>query len=131
MTDCEFGNKVDWCSKQRVTQCYSTSYREDCCATCNQHNTGIKGKGLTTQITNSLFSTAIIYYRHFYDHWQVRSQDLLKGGRSKGWLVYNRFLIHLEKTESILFGKESKLRSNSELNVTCGETQVTAKQSVR
>ena len=50
-----------------------------------------------------------------------------------GWLVdnYNRLSIHLGKTECILLGAKSRLRIDSETKVTCGETKVTAKSSVR
>ena len=47
------------------------------------------------------------------------------------WLVDNKLSIHLGKTECILFGTKSRLRINSEINVTCGETKVTAKTSMR
>ena len=47
------------------------------------------------------------------------------------WLVDNKPSIHLGKTECILFGTKSRLRIKSEMKVTCGETKVTAKTSVR
>ena len=49
-----------------------------------------------------------------------------------GWLVDNRLSIHLGKT-NVFFSElaKSRLRINSEMKVTCGETNVTAKTSVR
>ena len=48
-----------------------------------------------------------------------------------GWLVDNRLSIHLGKTECILLENKSRLHINSEMKVTCGETEVTAKTSAR
>ena len=66
---------------------------------------------------------------------------LLVSGRNVGlieessslnwWLLDNRLSIHLGETECFLFETISRLRINSEIKVTCGETKVTAITSVR
>ena len=38
------------------------------------------------------------------------------------WLVDNKFSLHLGKTESILFGSTSRLKSQSVLSITCKGT---------
>ena len=48
-----------------------------------------------------------------------------------GWMVEKSLSNHLGKTAYILFGAKSKLRINSGMKVTCGETNVAAKASVR
>ena len=47
------------------------------------------------------------------------------------WLIDNRLSIHLGKAECILFKTKKRLRIISKIKVTCGETNVTAKTSVR
>ena len=40
------------------------------------------------------------------------------------WLVDNKLSLHLGKTESILFGSKSRLRSQSNLRISCKGTQI-------
>ena len=46
------------------------------------------------------------------------------------WLVENKLSLHLGKTESILFGSKVKLRSLSNLNISCKRTDTEPKESV-
>ena len=48
-----------------------------------------------------------------------------------GWSITCSLSHQGRQIECILFGTKSKLRINSEVNVTCFETHVAAKQSVR
>ena len=47
------------------------------------------------------------------------------------WLVDNKLLLHLGKTESILFGSIPKLRSQSTLNISCNGIDIQATSSVK
>ena len=40
------------------------------------------------------------------------------------WLIDNKLSLHLGKTESILFGSKIKLKSESNLNITCRGTDI-------
>ena len=47
------------------------------------------------------------------------------------WLEDNRLEIHLDKTESILFGSKKKLKQNSKLKISSSGIQINEKNSVR
>ena len=47
------------------------------------------------------------------------------------WLIDNKLSLHLGKTESILFGSKIKLKSESNLNITCRGTDIEPKDSVK
>ena len=47
------------------------------------------------------------------------------------WLVDNKLSLHLGKTESILFGSKSRLRSQSNLRISCKGTQIESKEEVK
>jgi len=47
------------------------------------------------------------------------------------WLIDNKLSLHLGKTESILFGTKRKLKSHSELNITCNGSKIVSKSSVK
>ena len=45
------------------------------------------------------------------------------------WLINNKLSLHLGKTESILFGSKSRLRSRSNLNIECKGSKIEPKDS--
>ena len=47
------------------------------------------------------------------------------------WLIDNKLSLHLGKTESVLFGPKRKLAKQSELGITCGNTQITPKSEIK
>ena len=47
------------------------------------------------------------------------------------WLVDNKLSLHLGKTESILFGSRSRLRSQSNLLISCKGTHIGSKEVVK
>ena len=47
------------------------------------------------------------------------------------WLVDNKLSLHLGKTESIIFGSKQKLKSKSELSVTCNGQVINSTDSVK
>ena len=46
------------------------------------------------------------------------------------WLIENNLSLHLGKTESILFGSKIKLKSESNLRISCKGTDIEPKESV-
>ncbi len=46
------------------------------------------------------------------------------------WLIDNKLSLHLGKTQSILFGTQKRIRKKSTMSVTCGDTAISAKQTV-
>ena len=44
------------------------------------------------------------------------------------WLIDNKLSLHLGKTESILFGSKIKLKSESNLNISCRGTDIEPKE---
>ncbi len=46
------------------------------------------------------------------------------------WLVDNMLSLHWEKTESILYGSKHKLKSSTDLNVTCNGTSISSAKLV-
>ena len=47
------------------------------------------------------------------------------------WLIDNRLSLHLGKTETILFGSKSKIKSNQSLNVVCNGTKINSCSTVK
>ena len=47
------------------------------------------------------------------------------------WLIDNKLSLHLGKTESILFGSKIKLKSESNLNISCRGTDIQPKERVK
>ena len=47
------------------------------------------------------------------------------------WLVDNNLSLHLGKTESILFGSKSRLKSQSNLRISCKGTHIESKEVVK
>ena len=47
------------------------------------------------------------------------------------WRVDNKLSLHLGKTESILFGSKSRLRSQSNLRISCKGTQIESKEEMK
>jgi hypothetical protein len=47
------------------------------------------------------------------------------------WLIDNKLLLHLGKTESIVFGSKQKLRSHSKLNINCNDTAIEVSTSIK
>ena len=47
------------------------------------------------------------------------------------WLIDNKLSMHLGKTESILFGSKSRLRSRSNLNIECKGNKIEPKDKVK
>ena len=47
------------------------------------------------------------------------------------WLIDNKLSLHLGKTESILFGSKSRLRSRSNLNIECKGSKIEPKDKVK
>jgi hypothetical protein len=66
--------------------------------------------------------------KHISEIESILSSDLVLISE---WLVDNKLSLHLGKTESILFGSKPKLRSNSQLNVSCNDVSITPSSSVK
>ena len=47
------------------------------------------------------------------------------------WLIDNKLSLHLGKTESILFGSRPRLKTQSDLNISCEGTSIEAKDNVK
>ena len=47
------------------------------------------------------------------------------------WLIDNKLSLHLGKTESILFGSKSRLRSGSNLNIECEGSKIEPKDKIK
>ena len=52
-------------------------------------------------------------------------------GHLRDWLIDNKLSLHLGKTESILFGSSQKLKQCTEMQVLCGDVNITAKKCVQ
>ena len=50
---------------------------------------------------------------------------------SGDWLINNKLSLHLGKTESILFGSKIKLKSESNLNISCRGIDIKPKERVK
>ena len=47
------------------------------------------------------------------------------------WLVDNKLSLHLGETEAILFGSKSRLKSQSNLQISCKGTNIESKEVVK
>ena len=51
--------------------------------------------------------------------------------RVSNWLTDNKLSLHLGKTESVLFGPRNKLKTTSNINITCNSTKIKSTSSVK